>query len=58
MMNEIMDQIFNYSQYSNIDISFRVNSSFWTSFRLFSKNNNVLVYPTGIINISILFTCW
>ena len=55
MMNEIMDQIFQqYSQYSNIDISLELIAVFFGLLSVwFSKNNNVLVYPTGIINTSI-----
>ena len=55
MMNEIMDQIFQqYSQYSNIDISLELIAVLFGLLSVwFSKNNNVLVYPTGIINTSI-----
>ena len=55
MMNEIMNQIFQqYSQYSNIDISLELIAVFFGLLSVwFSKNNNVLVYPTGIINTSI-----
>jgi len=54
-MNEIIDQIFQqYSQYSNIDISLELIAVFFGLLSVwFSKNNNVLVYPTGIINTSI-----
>ena len=54
-MNEIIDQIFQqYSQYSNVDISLELIAVFFGLLSVwFSKNNNVLVYPTGIINTSI-----
>ena len=54
-MNEIIDQIFQqYSQYSNVDISLELVAVFFGLLSVwFSKNNNVLVYPTGIINTSI-----
>ena len=55
MMNEMIDQIFQqYSQYSNVDISLELIAVFFGLLSVwFSKNNNVLVYPTGIINTSI-----
>ena len=55
MMNEIIDKIFQqYSQYSNVDISLELIAVFFGLLSVwFSKNNNVLVYPTGIINTSI-----
>tara|TARA_Y100000813_G_scaffold1794_1_gene1347 strand:- start:122 stop:754 length:633 start_codon:yes stop_codon:yes gene_type:complete len=54
-MNEIIDQIFQqYSQYSNVNISLELIAVFFGLLSVwFSKNNNVLVYPTGIINTSI-----
>ena len=54
-MSELMNQIFEqYSQYSNIDISLELIAVFFGLLSVwFSKNNNVLVYPTGIINTSI-----
>lgn len=54
-MNELINQIFEqYSQYSNIDISLELIAVFFGLLSVwFSKNNNVLVYPTGIINTSI-----
>tara|TARA_B100000242_G_scaffold189184_1_gene136183 strand:- start:516 stop:1148 length:633 start_codon:yes stop_codon:yes gene_type:complete len=54
-MTEILDQIIQqYSQYSNIDISLELIAVFFGLLSVwFSKNNNVLVYPTGIINTSI-----
>ena len=55
MMNEIIDQIFQqYSQYSSVDISLELIAVFFGLLSVwFSKNNNVLVYPTGIVNTSI-----
>ena len=54
-MTEILDQIIQqYSQYSNVDISLELIAVFFGLLSVwFSKNNNVLVYPTGIINTSI-----
>tara|TARA_Y100000992_G_scaffold88970_1_gene57285 strand:- start:182 stop:814 length:633 start_codon:yes stop_codon:yes gene_type:complete len=54
-MSELINQIFEqYSQYSNIDISLELIAVFFGLLSVwFSKNNNVLVYPTGIINTSI-----
>ena len=54
-MTEILYQIIQqYSQYSNIDISLELIAVFFGLLSVwFSKNNNVLVYPTGIINTSI-----
>ena len=54
-MSELVNQIFEqYSQYSNIDISLELIAVFFGLLSVwFSKNNNVLVYPTGIINTSI-----
>lgn len=52
---DFIDQLFyQYSQYSNTDISLEIIAvcfgflSVW-----FSKNNNILVFPTGMINTSI-----
>ena len=52
---DFFDQLFfQYSQYSNMDISLEIIAvcfgflSVW-----FSKNNNILVFPTGMINTSI-----
>ena len=52
---DFLDQLFyQYSQYSNTDISLEIIAvcfgflSVW-----FSKNNNILVFPTGMINTSI-----
>ena len=54
-MMDFIDQLFyQYSQYSNTDISLEIIAvcfgflSVW-----FSKNNNILVFPTGMINTSI-----
>ena len=54
-MSELINKIFEqYSQYSNIDISLELIAVFFGLLSVwFSKNNNVLVYPTGIINTSI-----
>ena len=54
-MSELVNQIFDqYSQYSNIYISLELIAVFFGLLSVwFSKNNNVLVYPTGIINTSI-----
>ena len=54
-MSELINQIFEqYSQYSNIDISLELIAVFFGLLSVwFSKNNNVLVYPAGIINTSI-----
>mgnify|MGYP001324715215 FL=1 len=54
-MIELINQVFEqYSQYSNIDISLELIAVFFGLLSVwFSKNNNVLVYPTGIINTSI-----
>lgn len=54
-MSELINQVFeHYSQYSNIDISLELIAVFFGLLSVwFSKNNNVLVYPTGIINTSI-----
>ena len=54
-MNEIIDQIFQqYSQYSNVDISLELIAVFFGLLSVwFSKNNNVLVFPTGLVNTSI-----
>ena len=54
-MTEIIDQIFQqYSQYSSVDISLELIAVFFGLLSVwFSKNNNVLVYPTGIVNTSI-----
>jgi nicotinamide mononucleotide transporter len=52
---DFIDQLFfQYSQYSNIDISLEIIAVFFGFLSVwFSKNNNILVFPTGIINTSI-----
>ncbi len=52
---DFIDQIFfQYSQYSNIDISLEIIAVFFGFLSVwFSKNNNILVFPTGMINTSI-----
>lgn len=54
-MMDFIDQLFfQYSQYSNIDISLEIIAVFFGFLSVwFSKNNNILVFPTGIINTSI-----
>jgi|TARA_Y100000287_G_scaffold123991_1_gene99935 nicotinamide mononucleotide transporter len=52
---DFLDQLFyQYSQYSNTDISLEIIAVFFGFLSVwFSKNNNVLVFPTGMINTSI-----
>ena len=52
---DFLDQLFfQYSQYSNIDISLEIIAVFFGFLSVwFSKNNNILVFPTGLINTSI-----
>ena len=52
---DFLDQLFyQYSQYSNTDISLEIIAVFFGFLSLwFSKNNNILVFPTGMINTSI-----
>jgi len=52
---DFLDQLFfQYSQYSNIDISLEIIAVFFGFLSVwFSKNNNILVFPTGMINTSI-----
>ena len=54
-MMDFLDQLFyQYSQYSNTDISLEVIAVFFGFLSVwFSKNNNILVFPTGMINTSI-----
>ena len=54
-MMDILDQLFyQYSQYSNTDISLEIIAVFFGFLSVwFSKNNNILVFPTGLINTSI-----
>ncbi len=54
MMNFLDQLFFQYSQYSNIDISLEIIAVFFGFLSVwFSKNNNILVFPTGMINTSI-----
>ena len=52
---DFLDQLFyQYSQYSNTDISLEIIAVFFGFLSVwFSKNNNILVFPTGLINTSI-----
>ena len=52
---DFFDQLFfQYSQYSNTDISLEIIAVFFGFLSVwFSKNNNILVFPTGMINTSI-----
>ena len=52
---DFLDQLFfQYSQYSNIDISLEIIAVFFGFLSVwFSKNNNILVFPTGMISTSI-----
>ena len=52
---DFFDQLFyQYSQYSNTDISLEIIAVFFGFLSVwFSKNNNILVFPTGLINTSI-----
>ncbi len=54
-MMDFLDQLFfQYSQYSNIDISLEIIAVFFGFLSVwFSKNNNILVFPTGMISTSI-----
>lgn len=54
-MMDFLDQLFyQYSQYSNTDISLEIIAVFFGFLSVwFSKNNNILVFPTGMINTSI-----
>jgi nicotinamide mononucleotide transporter len=54
-MMDFLDQLFyQYSQYSNMDISLEIIAVFFGFLSVwFSKNNNILVFPTGMINTSI-----
>ena len=54
-MLDFLDQLFyQYSQYSNTDISLEIIAVFFGFLSVwFSKNNNILVFPTGMINTSI-----
>jgi nicotinamide mononucleotide transporter len=52
---DFLEQLFyQYSQYSNTDISLEIIAVFFGFLSVwFSKNNNILVFPTGLINTSI-----
>jgi nicotinamide mononucleotide transporter len=54
-MMDFLEQLFyQYSQYSNTDISLEIIAVFFGFLSVwFSKNNNILVFPTGLINTSI-----
>jgi nicotinamide mononucleotide transporter len=54
-MVDFLDQLFyQYSQYSNTDISLEIIAVLFGFLSVwFSKNNNILVFPTGMINTSI-----
>ena len=54
-MMDFLDQLFyQYSQYSNTDISLEIIAVLFGFLSVwFSKNNNILVFPTGMINTSI-----
>ena len=54
-MNEILNFLFQqYGSYSHVDIGLEIFAVFFGFLSVwFSKNNNVLVFPTGLINTSI-----
>ena len=54
-MSELINQLFQqYSTYSNVDISLEILAVIFGFISVwYSKNNNVLVFPTGLINTSI-----
>ena len=54
-MNEILNFLFQqYGSYSQVDIGLEIFAVFFGFLTVwFSKNNNVLVFPTGLINTSI-----
>ena len=54
-MNEILNFMFQqYGSYSQVDIGLEIFAVFFGFLSVwFSKNNNVLVFPTGLINTSI-----
>ena len=54
-MSELINQLFQqYSTYSDVDISLEVFAVIFGFISVwYSKNNNVLVFPTGLINTSI-----
>ena len=54
-MSELINQLFQqYSTYSNVDIGLEIFAVIFGFISVwYSKNNNVLVFPTGLINTSI-----
>lgn len=54
-MYQIFDLLFEqYSQYDNVDIVLEITGVIFGLLSVwFSKNNNILVYPTGMISTSI-----
>ena len=54
-MNEILNFLFQqYESYSHLDVGLEIFAVFFGFLSVwFSKNNNVLVFPTGLINTSI-----
>ena len=54
-MNEILNFLFQqYGSYSQVDIGLEIFAVFFGFLSVwFSKNNNILVFPTGLINTSI-----
>jgi len=54
-MNEIVDYLFQqYSTYSQIDVGLEILAVIFGFLSVwFSKNNNILVFPTGLVNTSI-----
>ena len=54
-MNEIVDYLFQqYSTYSQLDVGLEILAVIFGFLSVwFSKNNNVLVFPTGLVNTSI-----
>ena len=54
-MNELVDYLFQqYSTYSQLDVGLEILAVIFGFFSVwFSKNNNVLVFPTGLVNTSI-----
>ena len=54
-MNEVLNFLFQqYGSYSQVDIGLEIFAVFFGFLSVwFSKNNNVLVFPTGLINTSI-----
>lgn len=54
-MNDIINYLFQqYSTYSQLDVGLEIFAVIFGFFSVwFSKNNNVLVFPTGLVNTSI-----